>query len=83
MCLPGALNATNAKAKGKVVVCLRGQTARVDKSRQAQLVGAVGMILCNDKLSGSEVIADPHIIPATHLPYQDGVALFEYLNSTK
>ncbi|KAK8568969.1 hypothetical protein V6N12_007502 [Hibiscus sabdariffa] len=71
------------KATGKVLACLRGQNARVDKGLQASLAGAVGMILANDILSGNEILADPHVLPATHINYTDGLAVFAYINSTK
>ncbi|KAJ6332443.1 hypothetical protein OIU76_010773 [Salix suchowensis] len=80
LCKPKSLD--HEKAKGKVVVCLRGETARMDKGYQAALVGAAGMILCNDKAGGSEVIADPHVLPAAQISYTDGLAVFAYINST-
>ncbi|PWA61483.1 peptidase S8, subtilisin-related protein [Artemisia annua] len=57
--------------------------ARVDKSTQAAHAGAAGMILCNDLSTGDEIIADPYILPTTHLTYADCLRLFAYLNSTK
>ncbi|XP_076906019.1 subtilisin-like protease SBT5.3 [Bidens hawaiensis] len=80
LCKAGSLDA--AKAKGKILVCLRGDNARVDKGQQAALAGAVGMVLANDDASGNEIIADPHVIPATHITYTDGLAVDHYLNST-
>lgn len=71
------------KVKGKIVACLRGDNARVDKGQQAATAGAVGMILCNDKASGNEIIADAHVLPASQINYEDGEAVFSYLNSTK
>ncbi|KAL0875699.1 hypothetical protein Bca101_025404 [Brassica carinata] len=71
------------KVKGKIVVCLRGDNARVDKGQQAATAGAVGMILCNDKASGNEIISDTHVLPASQIDYEDGEAVFSYLNSTK
>ncbi|KAK4801182.1 hypothetical protein SAY86_021669 [Trapa natans] len=81
LCLPETLD--SKKATGKIVVCLRGQNARVDKGRNAALAGGVGMILCNDIVFGNEIIADPHVIPATHINYEDGNAVFAYANNTK
>ncbi|KAK6934659.1 Subtilisin-like protease, fibronectin type-III domain [Dillenia turbinata] len=69
--------------KGKILVCRRGGNARVEKGQQAALAGAVAMILVNDELSGNEVVADPHILPASHISYADGLDLFSYLKSTK
>lgn len=69
--------------KGKIVVCLRGVNARVDKGQQASLAGAVGMILANDEASGNEIIADPHVLPASQINYTDGLALYSYIRNTK
>lgn len=81
LCQPGTLDPK--KVKGKILACLRGVNARVEKGQQAALAGAVGMILCNDHLSGNEVIADPHVLPASHINFTDGQALFSYVNFTK
>lgn len=81
LCKPGTLDP--AKAKGKIVTCLRGDTARVDKGQQAALAGAVGFILCNDILSGNELIADPHVLPASQITYIDGQSVLSYINSTR
>jgi len=71
------------KARGRILVCLRGTTARVEKSFVALEAEAVGMILCNDESSGNELIADPHFLPTSAISYDDGVAVFAYINSTK
>lgn len=81
LCKPETLD--HSKVKGKIVACLRGDNARVDKGEEAALAGAAGMILCNDMLSGFETIADPHVLPASHINYNDGQAVFSYINSTK
>ncbi|KAI9079122.1 hypothetical protein K1719_038961 [Acacia pycnantha] len=81
LCQNGTLDRT--KVKGKIVVCLRGENARVDKGEQALLAGAVGMVLANDKINGNEIIADPHVLPASHVNYTDGISIFKYINSTK
>ncbi|KAE8708326.1 Subtilisin-like protein protease [Hibiscus syriacus] len=81
LCQAGSLDPK--KVKGKILVCLRGENARTDKGRQALLAGAVGMILANDEKSGNEIIADPHLLPATHLNFTDGLTVYAYINSTK
>lgn len=81
LCKPKTLNPK--KVKGKILVCLRGQTARVEKGQEAALAGAVGFILANDKQSGNELIADAHVIAASHVNFSDGEAVFSYINSTK
>lgn len=71
------------KVKGTILVCLRGENARVDKGQQAALAGAVAMVLANDYASGNEIIADPHVLPATQISYTDGLDVIAYVNSTR
>ncbi|XP_060188842.1 subtilisin-like protease SBT5.3 isoform X2 [Lycium barbarum] len=80
LCKAGALDPK--KVKGSILVCLRGDNARVEKGQQAALAGAVGMVLANDYASGNEIIADPHVLPATQISYNDGLSVFAYLDST-
>ena len=72
-----------AKVKGKIVVCLRGITARVEKGEAVHQAGGIGMVLANDVDNGNEIVADAHVLPATHITYSDGLTLFSYLGSTK
>lgn len=60
ICNAGSLDPR--KVKGKILVCLReyNDNARTKKSQQADIAGAVGMILVNDEQSGNDVVADPH-----------------------
>ncbi|KAL3848678.1 hypothetical protein ACJIZ3_010560 [Penstemon smallii] len=81
LCKSGTLD--HKKVKGKILVCLRGDNARVDKGEQAALAGAVGMVLANNEVSGNEILADPHVLPASQINYTDGLALFSYINSTR
>ncbi|KAI3457048.1 hypothetical protein Pfo_013711 [Paulownia fortunei] len=81
LCKAGTLDPE--KVKGKILVCLRGENARVDKGEQAALAGAVGMVLANNQVSGNEILADPHVLPASQINYTDGLALFSYISSTR
>lgn len=69
--------------KGKIIFCLRGDNSRVDKGRQALLAGAVAMILANNEASGDEIIADPHVLPASHITYSEGLDVVRYVRTTK
>lgn len=70
--------------QGKIVVCIRGDNGRTEKGLNVANAGAVGMILVNDEDSGNEIIADSHILPASHISYSDGNNyVFSYINSTK
>lgn len=55
----------------------------MDKGQQAALSGAVGMVLANNVLTGNEIIADPHVLPASHINFTNGLSLFSYINSTQ
>ncbi|KAG5545864.1 hypothetical protein RHGRI_018129 [Rhododendron griersonianum] len=81
LCKGGSLDPK--KVNGKILVCLRGVTDRVDKGEQAALAGAVGMVLANDVLSGNEILADAHVLPASQINYTDGVAIFKYVNYSR
>jgi subtilisin family serine protease len=54
-----------AKVKGKIVVCDRGVTARVNKSLAVLEAGGVGMILANT--STNSVNGDFHSVPTVHI----------------
>ena len=54
-----------AKVAGKIVVCDRGVTARVNKSLAVQQAGGAGMILLNT--SANSLNADFHSVPSVHL----------------
>lgn len=80
MCILGSLDAE--KVRGKIVVCVRGGSPRVEKGEAVRRAGGAGMVLVNDEIAGHGVIADPHILPAVHINYADGLALLAYINST-
>jgi subtilisin family serine protease len=54
-----------AKVAGKIVLCDRGVTARVNKSVAVQEAGGVGMIMVNT--SPNSINADFHFVPTVHL----------------
>ena len=54
------------KVAGKIVVCDRGVTARVNKSLAVFEAGGVGMILINP--ASGTLNADFHSVPTVHLP---------------
>jgi hypothetical protein len=65
-----------AKVAGKIVVCDRGVTARVNKSLAVQEAGGIGMILLNT--SPSSLNADFHYVPTVHLADTDRAAVKAY-----
>ncbi|PUZ51053.1 hypothetical protein GQ55_6G139700 [Panicum hallii var. hallii] len=72
-----------AKVKGKIVVCMRGgNVPRVNKGMAVLNAGGAGMILANDRMDGDDIVADPHVLPATMITYSEAVALHNYMTST-
>ena len=65
-----------AKVAGKIVVCDRGVTARVNKSLAVQEAGGVGMVLVNT--STNSLNADFHFVPTVHLQNTDRAAVKAY-----
>jgi Subtilase family/Fibronectin type-III domain/PA domain/Peptidase inhibitor I9 len=63
LCDIGALDAE--QVQGKIVVCDRGVTARVDKATAVSLAGGVGMVLANTAPGGTD--ADVQDVPTVHL----------------
>ncbi len=72
----GAAVLDPAKVAGKIVVCDRGVTARVNKSLAVKEAGGVGMILVN-VVPGS-LNADFHFVPTVHLADTDRAAVKAY-----
>ncbi|WP_172801984.1 S8 family serine peptidase [Agrococcus carbonis] len=66
LCLPGTLDAT--AAVGKIVLCDRGENARVEKSEVAAAVGAIGVILAN--VTPGSIDLDDHAVPTVHIDAQ-------------
>jgi len=75
LCEAGSLDA--AKAEGKVVVCDRGDGARVDKSATVSAAGGAGMVLANTRPQSTD--ADVHAVPTVHLDVAEARTLKAYL----
>ncbi len=65
-----------AKVAGKIVVCQRGVTARVNKSLAVQQAGGVGMVLFNSP--DNSLNADFHFVPTVHVSQASGLAIKAY-----
>jgi hypothetical protein len=69
-----------AKVAGKIVVCNRGVTARVNKSLAVEEAGGIGMILVNTSVNSLN--ADFHYVPTVHIQSTDGAAVKAYAATT-
>ncbi|TKY55371.1 Subtilisin protease SBT1.7 [Spatholobus suberectus] len=79
-CAPGSLNDVNFR--GKVVLCERGGVGRIVKGEEVKRAGGAAMILMNDESSGFSLLADVHVLPATHVSYDAGLKIKAYINSS-
>lgn len=64
------------KVRGKIVVCDRGVTARVNKSLAVLEAGGAGMILLN--VTANTLNADLHSVPSIHLAHTQRAAVKAY-----
>lgn len=65
----------------EIVVCERGEVARVRKGLNVKAGGAGGMILVNVSDEADSVNDDNHVLPAIHLDAENASQLFEWLES--
>ncbi|NNG23786.1 S8 family peptidase [Telluria aromaticivorans] len=70
----GALDAS--LVADKVVLCERGNSARVDKSRAVAEAGGKGMVLID---TANSLVSETHAVPTVHLSLADGSALRTYV----
>ena len=78
LCMPNTLDP--AKVAGKIVVCDRGVSARVDKSLQVKNAGGIGLILVNT--SANSLDSDLHSVPTVHLDHVAGPEIKAYVEGT-
>jgi hypothetical protein len=64
-----------AKVAGKIVICTRGDNARVDKSLAVKEAGGIGMILVDN---GSGLVSEAHSVPTIHVSAADGALIKAY-----
>ncbi|WP_457352305.1 S8 family serine peptidase [Roseateles sp. P5_D6] len=75
LCFSNPLELDPAKVAGKIVVCTRGNNARVDKSLAVLNAGGVGMIMQDN---GAGLVAEAHSVPTVHVTTADGAAIKTY-----
>ena len=66
--------------EGEIVLCARGEIARVDKSKAVWEQGGSGMILFNQN-DAQALVTDNHFLPSVHVSYSDGMAIRDYIAS--
>ncbi|KAL3623581.1 hypothetical protein CASFOL_032397 [Castilleja foliolosa] len=81
LCIDGYLSPD--AVKGKVVLCDRGVSARVEKGAVVKAAGGVGMILANTAENGEELVGDSHLLPAVAVGMKAGDQIKNYVNKTE
>lgn len=81
LCMTGSL--IPEKVKGKLVLCDRGVSPRVQKGAVVKAAGGLGMILSNTDANGEELVADAHLLPATAVGQKSGDAIRAYILSDR
>ena len=76
LCYPGTLDP--AMVAGKIVLCRRGEIARMDKSRAVEMAGGAGMILYENSDAG-DLMADNHWVPSAHMDNTPGLQVKAYI----
>ncbi|MEQ8565221.1 MAG: S8 family serine peptidase [Deltaproteobacteria bacterium] len=66
---------------GEIVICDRGEIARVDKGANVLAGGAGGFVLANLAANGDSVVADPHFLPGVHVGVTNGDVLKAWVAS--
>ncbi|XP_020211184.1 subtilisin-like protease SBT1.7 [Cajanus cajan] len=79
LCSKGSL--IPEKVAGKIVICDRGGTARVEKGLVVKSAGGIGMILANNDDYGEELVADSYLLPALALGQKFSNELKKYVFS--
>lgn len=79
LCLEGTLDPH--VVAGKIVICDRGISPRVEKGQVVKQAGGVGMILANTAANGEELVADSHLLPAVAIGETAGKAIKRYVNA--
>ncbi|XP_030532918.2 subtilisin-like protease SBT1.3, partial [Rhodamnia argentea] len=77
LCLEGTLNSRTVA--GKIVICDRGISPRVQKGQVVKNAGGIGMILQNTPANGEELVADCHLLPAVAVGEKEGKAIKHYM----
>jgi subtilisin family serine protease len=80
LCLEGTLQ--SHQVAGKIVMCDRGISPRVQKGQVVKKAGGVGMILANTPANGEELVADSHLLPAVAVGQSEGIAAKKYIKTS-
>lgn len=79
-CTNGSLDGVDVK--GKVVICDNGEIDWVEKGKIVKSAGGAAMIIANSDTDGATILDAPHVLPASHVSYADGLLIKSYANQS-
>ena len=68
-----------ARVAGKIVLCKRGTTALVNKSRAVAEASGIGAVIYNDPAGATNTLALFHSVPTVHVVAASGLAIKSYI----
>ncbi|XP_039138088.1 subtilisin-like protease 4 [Dioscorea cayenensis subsp. rotundata] len=71
-----------ADVQGKIVLCVVAGLGNIDKGERVIAAGGGGMIIMNNVQHGFTTLAEPHVLPASHISYVDAQKLVAYVQTT-
>ena len=77
LCLAGSIDPD--EVDGKIVVCERGVSARINKAQVVSALGGLGVVLVNDAGNGTSLNTEFHVIPTVHVSFDDGQPIIDYV----
>lgn len=77
LCRLGKLDPT--VVSGNIVLCTRGEIARVEKSAAVAEAGGIGMVMYNP--TPDSLNADDHAVPSVHVDHVAGPAIEDYIDA--
>ena len=67
-----------AKVAGKLVVCIRGGNALINKGDAVKTAGGAAMIIQNTPATANTQLLQPYVVPTVHLAAADSAAVLAY-----
>ncbi|PKU78512.1 subtilisin-like protease SBT1.5 [Dendrobium catenatum] len=68
---------------GKMVLCGVGHNDNIEKAKIVKAAGGAGIIVMNQRQDAYTINADPYVIPAIHVSYNDAIKILNYLNTSQ
>ncbi|KAH0460927.1 hypothetical protein IEQ34_008502 [Dendrobium chrysotoxum] len=68
---------------GKIVLCGVGHNNNIEKAKIVKAAGGAGIVVMNQRWNAYTINADPYVIPAIHVSYNDAIKILDYLKTNQ